>query len=170
MAQTSTGVTAGNDALETWADAVVADITELYSLVSVPADLNYQTGSTGSSFSTTSSSNSDVSASLVLTITTTGGPVLIVASGGMLMAEDDNVYVHVVIEVNGSDDTVLSYLKQTGSNSQDIYVPFTVHKIEALAAGTHTIKLRWRSGTGGVTCRMGGGSGDITITAVELKA
>lgn len=38
MAQTTTGVTAGNDATESWADAVVADFTDLYATTYGPFD------------------------------------------------------------------------------------------------------------------------------------
>lgn len=108
--------------------------------------------------STTTTSASFVAVTgVTLTITTTGGDVAIWFSGQM---QHDTGGVGSLIDIGvdgtGQGDATNGLAGFTQTTTTYVW-PITIFYVkEALAAGSHTFTLRWKTGSGTLTLRTGG--------------
>lgn len=96
----------------------------------------------------------DLDPALSITMTTTGGPVLVFWSG------PGTASALFALSIDGIDGSILS----VGNGGS---APFAWAST-GIAAGVHTLKMRWRSQSGTANCSMAT-SQSGTFTVVELK-
>lgn len=111
---------------------------------------NHFTCSSNTAYTTTTSGSfSDIDATnLAGSLTTTGGPVLIGVSGNWKVS-GTGIDMCVDVMIDGSrigHATYGSLLMQ--SSASNLYSPVSWSQIRALAAGSHTFKLQWRTSSG----------------------
>jgi hypothetical protein len=116
----------------------------------------------GSDYTTTSTSFVDVDATnLALTITTTGGDVFVHFHGSV----NSNTYrIYFELDVDGSPhagDDGITHSFNSGGNDR-MTITFT-RLITGLSAGSHTIKLQWKSSSSTITLFAGAGTSNVDV-------
>jgi len=104
-------------------------------------------------YSTTSTSYVDVDATNYnLTITTTGGDILIIFSGSGAMTASSNVG-YVTVALDGTDLHTAGIAWTSAATYGDL--SFTL-LLEGIAAGSHSVKLRYKVSASTLTLLSGG--------------
>jgi len=112
---------------------------------------------------TTSTAWADVSTTkLTLSVTTTGGDLLVGFCGVVHKATDGRVYFDLQVDGVGGvagDDGFIALEQATGRGP----LSFT-YLVTGLAAGAHTLALRWKiTGTGAATIYAGAGTANLDL-------
>ncbi|MFA6270904.1 MAG: hypothetical protein WC657_06900 [Candidatus Paceibacterota bacterium] len=129
-----------------WNADVVAN---LIALKTPPTDVYNPAGG----YSTTSTSYVDVDATNYnLTITTTGGDILIIFSGSGAMTASSNVG-YVTVALDGTDLHTAGIAWTSAATYGDL--SFTL-LLEGIAAGSHSVKLRYKVSASTLTLLSGG--------------
>jgi hypothetical protein len=76
-----------------------------------------------------------------VTLTTTGGDLLVWYSAA-IRSDTDNQYSYCAIELDGGSEVAETRLRTADANVCGTYT--TYHRFGSVAAGSHTVSMRWK--------------------------
>ena len=76
-----------------------------------------------------------------VTLTTTGGDLLVWYAAS-IRSDTDNQYSYCAIELDGGSEVAITRLRTADANVCGTYT--TYHRFGSVAAGSHTVSMRWR--------------------------
>lgn len=132
------------------------DITDNLDALKDPPSENYEANE-AADYSTSSTTFVNVDATnLALTITTTGGDVLVGFHGALQITSTYILYFDLDVDGSreGGDDGITCIEQAIDAKN----VAF-VRLITGLSAGSHTIKLQWKTSNGGAVAKLWAGAG-----------
>ncbi|RKZ30520.1 hypothetical protein DRQ33_07805, partial [bacterium] len=122
-----------------------------------------QTVTASDNISTTSTSYVDVPG-MSIDITTGNNPVLIMFDASLVHSSTAGQYYQVAIVVDGV--VKCAHIMENDGNSRE--APYSIHWLETLSEGAHTIKVQWKV-TDGTLYHWGSSDRIRKLSVIELK-